>query len=244
MRNLISSSVATTIAALMMFSLLAEPSMAQSRSRTRTTTGQRGGTSTTITTTTPNGSGTFSRSGTTTQTSPQGQTRSATFSGNGSVDRTGGQGVNTTYSGNLETDAGRQFQIQRDATYTHDQDTGLQRTGSSTITNDQGETVFNGQSTSVLNQEEGLSSTSTVQTGQGETYTIDTTAVSGDSEGQVNRSTLVTDTNGNTVGGSEAEILYEPLEGGGWNKSVTGTTWRGRFFQRTTTNTPTDPDDL
>lgn len=204
------------------------------RTRSRTVTGQGGGTFTQVRQRQATGNGSYSQSGSFALTGQDGRSRSGTYSGQGQIERIPGQGITNTSSGEITTDQGRIFNVTRSAT-TSRTDSGLSRGAELSVTNESGEEIRSASSTSTLENQQ-LTHITDLTTPRG-TYQVNSTVIpQGDQTLQ--RRTSVSNSSGETVGGSTVDIGIEFTPGEGWIKTITGSTDNGRPIQRTVENVP------
>ncbi len=204
------------------------------RTRSRTVTSQGGGTLTQVRQRQATGDGSYSQSGSFVLTGQEGGSRSGTFSGQGQIERTPGQGISNTSSGEITTDQGRIFNVNRSAT-TSRTDSGLSRSADLIVTNASGEVIRSASSSSILENQQ-LTHTTDLTSPRG-TYQVNSTVTpQGDQTFQ--RRTSVSNSSGETVAGSTVDIGIEFTPGEGWVKTVTGSTDNGNPIQRTVENVP------
>lgn len=218
-----------------------DPALAQ-QTRKRTATGSSGRSLTTTRQVTPTGNGTFTQSGTFTRIDPHNRSVSGSFSGSGSRSWSPDQGLTRTSTGEVTTSKDRSILIDRNHTTTVVEGEGLQRTGDTTITNAEGEVLGTSTNTSTLDAA-GVES-STILTGRtGQSARVDS-VVTPESDSRFLRSTTVSNSAGDPLGGAATTIDYERTPGQGWTKQITGTTNSGQAIDRTVTNEPLEEDGL
>jgi hypothetical protein len=220
------------IGTLLMLTLpLSDAGLARTRSRTVT---HQGGTLTQVRQRQATGNGSYSQSGSFNLTDKEGGSRSGTFSGQGQIERTPGQGISNISSGEISTDQGRIFNVNRSAT-TSRTESGLSRSADLSVRNEAGEEIRSASSTSTLENQQ-LTHTTDLTIPRG-SYQVNS-IVTSQGDQTLQRRTSVSTSSGETVAGSTVDIGIDFTPGEGWVKTVTGSTDKGHPIERTVVNVP------
>lgn len=164
MKNIIQRITTFGLALTLLVGLSAEQALAQ---RTRSRAGLAGGQASQATQVNRQGNGAYNNDGNWQYQGPKGNSAGATSTGQGKWTYTNGQGVNNSYNGNVTTNNGNNYDVDHNADYNYTQDEGVDRSGSTTVTNDQGETVGNSQSSGNVSKGNGYSGNQSITGKQG-----------------------------------------------------------------------------
>ncbi len=147
----------------LLFATGADPAHAQ---RSRSRTGLAGGQAQQTMQIQRQGNGAYSNNGGWQYKGPAGNRAGTTSSGQGQWTRTD-QGVNNSYNGTVTTNNGSSYDVDHNADYNYTQGEGVNRHGSTAVTNGQGDTVGSTSSSGSLGRGQGYSGHQTVTGKQG-----------------------------------------------------------------------------